>query len=237
MYHSKELRILAIIFDTYLEPWDIPKFRGAMAHKVGLEHDWFHNHNSLIDPTTYHYRYPLIQYKLDKNNPMLLCIDKGVEEAQHFFAQTDWTLMIGKKTHHMRIKSLNVRQFSLQVLPQKRAYRIHNWLALNQENYERYQQLERLSEKLDFLEPILISNILAFAEGVAWQIPNSIELSIIDLLKTQWISHKRVKKLAFNLHFKCNVFIPNFIGLGKGASHGLGVIKENKTYFNKGKKR
>lgn len=235
MMHSefsiqKELRILAVVFDSYLEPWEIAQFRGAMAHKVGLEHDWFHNHNSSNNPTTFHYRYPLIQYKLNKNHPMLICIDKGVEEAQHFFAQADWTLMIGEKEHQMRLKSLNVNQFSLQILSQKREYRIHNWLALNQDNYKQYQELERLSEKLDFLEPILIGHILSFAKGVQWEVPESIELSITDLLNTQWIKHKRVRRIAFNLHFKCNVFIPNFIGLGKGCSHGLGVIKENKTF-------
>lgn len=227
---QKELRILTVVFDNYLEPWEISQFRGAMAHKVGLEHDWFHNHNNSNSPTMFHYRYPLIQYKLNKNHPMLICIDKGVEEAQRFFAQADWTLMIGEKHHPMRLKSLNIKQFSLQILPQKREYRIHNWLALNQENYKQYQQLERLSEKLDFLEPILVGHILSFATGVCWEIPGPIELIITDLLHIQWIKHKKIKKIAFNLHFKCNVFIPNFIGLGRGCSHGLGVIKENKMY-------
>ena len=234
---QKELRILAVVFDSYLEPWEIPKFRGAMAHKVGLEHDWFHNHKTLDNPTSFHYRYPLIQYKLDKNHPMLICIDKGVEEAQRFFAQADWTLMIGNKRHQMHLKSLEIKQFSLQILQQKREYRIHNWLALNQENYNKYQELERLSEKLDFLEPILIGHILSFAEGVAWQVSSPIELCITDLLDTRWIEHKKVKRLAFNLHFKCNVFIPNFIGLGKSCSQGLGVIKENRIYPKTVKKK
>lgn len=227
--NPKELRVLNVVFDTYLEPWEIPKFRGAMANKVGLEHDWFHNHKSLENSITYHYRYPLIQYKLHQKQPMLICIDQGVEEAQRFFAQADWTLVIGQKKHRMRIKSLTIHQFSLAVLPKKKEYRIHNWLALNQENYKQYMQLERLSEKLDFLEPILIGHILSFARGVGWEVPSSIQLSITDLLNTRWIKHKKVTKLAFNLHFKCNVFIPNFIGLGRGCSHGLGVVKENRV--------
>lgn len=223
---SKELRVLTVVFDSYLEPWEIPKFRGAMAQKVGLEHDWFHNHKSLEDQGGFHYRYPLIQYKLDRKHPMLLCIDKGVEEAQHFFSQVDWTLMIGKKMHQMQIKNLGVKEFSLQMLSEKRAYRIHKWMALNQENYKEYQQLERLSDKLNFLEPILIGHILFFAEGVGWKVPERIELMIIDLLNVQWLAHKKVKHLVFNLCFKCNVFIPNFVGLGKGSSHGLGVVQE-----------
>jgi len=32
--------------------------------------------------------------------------------------------------------------------------------------------------------------------------------------------------LAFNIEFKTNVFLPNFIGLGKGVSIGFGTIKQ-----------
>ena len=39
-----ELRTLSVIFDTYLEPWEIAKFRAAVSYKVGLEHEWYHNH-------------------------------------------------------------------------------------------------------------------------------------------------------------------------------------------------
>jgi hypothetical protein len=225
---TKELRILSVTFDSHLEPWELPKFRGAIAHKVGLEHEWFHNHKALSSNFKFHYRYPLIQYKLHQNNPMLLCIDQAVEEAQHFFSKPDWTLMIGDKQHDMRIKNLNVKQFSMNLLEEKKEYRIHNWLALNQANYSLFQTLDRLSEKLDFLEPILISNILSFAEGIGWQIPGQVELAITDLLNIQLIEHKQVKRMAFNLHFKSNVFIPNFIALGKGGSYGFGVIKENR---------
>lgn len=57
------LRILSVTFDTHLDPWDLPKFRGAIARKVGLEHEWFHNHDN--ENGGYHQRYPLIQYKLE----------------------------------------------------------------------------------------------------------------------------------------------------------------------------
>lgn len=227
---EKKLRILSVIFDTTLEPWELSKFRGAMAKKVGFEYEWFHNHRIENNPMGYHYRYPLIQYKLHKNNPLLLCIDKGVEEAQHFFSKSDWSMMIGDKMHDMRIKSLNIKEFDLNKTAEKRSYRIHNWLALNQENYTQYQKIDRLSDKLNFLEPILIANLLTFAEGIEWHIPGNIDLAITDLLNTQIITHKRVKRMAFNLHFKTNIFIPNFVGLGKGISHGFGVIKEDRLF-------
>lgn len=42
----KKLRLLAVSFDTHINPWDLNKFRGAVSRKVGLEHEWFHNHDN-----------------------------------------------------------------------------------------------------------------------------------------------------------------------------------------------
>ena len=93
----KKLRVLSVSFDTHIKPYELPSFRGALAHKVGIEHEWFHNHDNATGG--FHNRYPLIQYKLDtymgQFRPMMLCLDAAVEEAHHFFSQPDWTVRIG----------------------------------------------------------------------------------------------------------------------------------------------
>jgi len=226
---TKDLRLLTVTFDTYLEPWELAKFRGAMAHKVGLEHDWYHNHKE--DDKEGHqflYRYPLIQYKLHRNRPMLLCIEQGVEEAQHFFSKPDWTLRIGQKEHQMRIRNLRVKEFVIQVEKEGRSYRLHNWMPLNQENFKIYQQLEGLAARYIFLEKLIVSHIQAFATGIDWHIPERIYATITDMLRQKYISYKGIKMLVFNLHFKTNVFLPNFIGLGKGSTRGFGVVKQDR---------
>jgi hypothetical protein len=96
----KHLRTLAVTFDSQLPPWELPKFRGVFAHKVGLENEWFHNHNN--ETGGYHNRYPLIQYKVNARGggafqPMLLCIDQGVEEAHHFFSKPEWDMQVGQE--------------------------------------------------------------------------------------------------------------------------------------------
>ena len=85
----KKLRVMTVAFDTTIEPYEIPAFRGAIAAKVGLEHEWFHNHNNeglkqvpnhldayVESQQQYHNRYPLIQYKISANRhqkrPMLI---------------------------------------------------------------------------------------------------------------------------------------------------------------------
>lgn len=233
-YQTAPLRLLAVTFDTYLQPWELTQFRGAMAHKVGLEHEWFHNHRNTKGGSDFHYRYPLIQYKLHKNQPMLFCIGKCVEEARHFFSQSDWSLRIGQQHHAMRLQDIRVQEFELGFVEQPITYRIHKWLALNQENYIKYQRLTSLAQKYAFLESILMSNILSFAEGVRWYIPQQVKLAITEQLgEPQYLNYKRTKRLTFNFHFECNIQLPDFIGLGKGISSGFGVVKKNRFQQHK----
>ncbi|MEO6760193.1 MAG: CRISPR-associated endonuclease Cas6 [Saprospiraceae bacterium] len=221
------LRVLSVTFDTQLDPWELPRFRGAVARKVGLEHEWYHNHNAETDG--YHQRYPLIQYKLDthkgQQRPMLLCLQQGVEEAHHFFSQPDWSLRIGANEHPLRIARLHVDQLALEVSTRPFTYRIHKWKAFNPENYERWQTLRGIAEQFAFLERLLSAHIIAFAEGVGWQIPERFELKIVDLLKREKISNKGIRSEVFTLDIELNLVLPDFIGLGKGVSVGFGVLR------------
>ena len=111
----KKLRILQVSFDTEIQPYQLAAFRGAVAHKVGLEHSWFHNHDNENGGTFN--RYPLIQYKIfnDKGQmqPMLLCLEQGIEEAHHLFSQPEWSLNIKGQQHDLRIANLHVNQYTL----------------------------------------------------------------------------------------------------------------------------
>lgn len=223
----KSLRMLEVSFQTFLQPWELSKFRGAMAHKVGLENDWFHNHNNEDEQKeeSYHYRYPLIQYKLHRKRPLLLCIDRGVDEAHHFFTQSDWSLKIGAKQHDMHIHHLHLQEYNLHYWEQPKLYRLHNWLALNSENYRAMKACRGLRERLELLERILRNHILKFYGAMGVHLEEKLEVYITDPLDLKRVSYKGIKKEAYTLDFETNVFLPNFIGLGQGSSVGFGVVK------------
>ncbi len=240
----KKLRLLSVSFDTNIQPWELKQFRGAVARKVGIEHEWFHNHDNSgqfdsltvgsgqsADPIKprYHHRYPLIQYKIDTHGqqmrPMLLCLDDCIEEAHHFFSQSDWSLRIGERTHEMRIARLHVDQINLNVWEQPLPYRLHKWRALNSENFREWQQMDGIVERTAFLENILAANILSFARGVGWELDKRFEVKITRMLNEEWVSFKDVKVLAFTVEFKANVSMPDFIGLGAGSGEGFGVVR------------
>ena len=227
----KNLRILAVSFDTTIQPYELQHFRGAVAQKVGLEHEWFHNHDNTNG--TFHNRYPLIQYKLDtfkgQMRPMLLCLDNAIEEAHHFFSAPDWSLNINNAEHNLKIARLRVDSCRLNVWDSVFSYRLHKWQALNPENFEKYNALTNSIARTRFLEQLLRNQILSFAHGVDWDLNPDFELRIHSPIKEDWMDYKEKQKvLVFTLNFETTLSLPDFIGIGKGASRGLGVVRVNR---------
>lgn len=221
---SNKIRVLKVSFDVGLKPYEVAAFRGAMVHKVGKEETLFHNHLS----DGYRYKYPLIQYKAIGGKPVIVCIENGVDHIHKYFEKRDWSIMIGDKKLDMKIASLNLNQFTMQAWEHKFDYRISNWLALNQNNVKKYNEIDSLAEKITLLEGLLKANILSFAKGIDWHVDRTIEVSIKQLDEPKAITFKSQKLLAFNAQFSTNVFLPNHIGLGKGVSVGFGVVKQSK---------
>ena len=221
----KRLKYLRVEFEGDIRPYEIPAFRGAVVDKVGKEHDVFHNHHK---PNGFMYRYPLVQYKSIRKQPSLLCIDAGVEEIHHFFQNKDWSLDISGRTLNMSISRLDMKQYNLQAWDKLFHYNIRNWIALSQESYRDYQAFENLADRIRFLETKLVGNMLSFAKGVDWHVDKQVEAHIKELRDPRWVSLKGKKVLGFNLDFTSNVFLPNYIGLGKSVSLGYGTVVQRK---------
>ena len=221
------LKFLTIVFDSNMRPHEIPAFRGAVSEKVGHKHTLFHNHVR----DGYRYAYPLIQYKCLRGHPALICMGAGVDEIHHYFEKKDWSINISGRQMDMKVDSLDLNQFHLQVGENFFPYRIHNWMALNQANFHEYQQLGSLSKKVNYLEKKLIGNILSFAKGIGWWIDKdqTIQVEILDLKEPKRVKFKGKYMEAFSLNFQTNVFLPNYIGLGKGVSKGFGIIHSQRN--------
>lgn len=219
----KRLRLLHVVFDTRIEAHEIPAFRGAIVEKVGAGHIMFHNH---LGNDKFIYSYPLIQYMRVGRKPAILCIEQGIDEIYHFFIRKEWNMTMAGRELTMKISSLNIKEYTLRITRDRLKYRISNWLALNQENYETFESLSALSEKVNMLESILTANILSFAKGVDWTIEQPIDVELSSLSQSKILGYKGVKLTGFDAEFTCNVFLPNYMGLGKGVSHGFGTIKQ-----------
>ncbi len=217
----KKIRYLSIQFDNEIEPWELPAFRGAVIAKAGNEHILFHNH---LNDREFLYGYPVIQYKRIGKCPMLLCLDYGTEEIHHFFNSGNLDIKIGEKEVNLMIRKINLDQINLQVWEKTFRFKLRNWIALNQENYQKFAQIKDELGKIEFLENILKANIISFAKGVKWDIDKQISLRIDGITSEKQVPYKKTRLSGFDIEFRSNVFLPDFVGLGKGVSLGFGTV-------------
>ncbi|TAE75277.1 MAG: hypothetical protein EAZ85_02835 [Bacteroidetes bacterium] len=227
----KKIRYCRVQLEDELKSYEINALRGAVADAVskaiGRENEesiLFHNH---VPEKKYNQGYPLIQYKRIKNKPTIIFLEAAVDVAHHFFANAPTNLKIHTHLISTEIAELVLKQPTLQVWDSMFTYKILDYAAIREKNKVQFDSLDNLKDKIIFLEKMLISHIVAFALNIGWAINEQkrVEVSILDILKHKTIPFKEIDWDAFDLVFKTNVSLPNFIGLGNHVSVGWGVIK------------
>lgn len=219
---QNNLNILIVQFSNSISREEIPSFRGAIVNALQDKGaDLFHNHKEegLV------YRYPLIQYKRIHQKAAIVCIGEGTEAIGQFFSACDFVVNIGDRRLELEVESIKPNKVLVQVWDSIFSYTIRKWLPFNKENYEQYTKLESLAEKYAMLERLLIGNILSFGKGVGIQFDKQVECKITEASEPMSIMHKGVKLMGFDVAFKSNVSLPDYIGLGKGVSVGKGMVK------------
>lgn len=220
---KKTIRTLLVKFDHILKPWEVSAFRGAIIEKVGRENILFNHH---IDDHKYLYRYPLIQYKSLNQKPSIFCFGEGVDEIHKLFAKNSWEILLKSKKVSLKVDELRLETTGITIADTYRYYNIHNWLALNVKNHQEYNSLKYDVDRFEMLEKILIGNILSFAKGIDWQISSEVKVRVSEVIKTYDTKYKSTHLKAFDVSFRSNISLPDFMGLGKGVSHGYGMVRQ-----------
>lgn len=201
---------------------DIPSFRSGILQ--AMEYDanvLFHNH---ISETEFRYSYPLIQYKRINKKAAIVCLGDGASVIGDLFIKQNLKIPINGQIVELNIDSLKPRNYNVQTWDTMFVYRIRKWLPLNSDNYEKFQGLEGVVEKTAFLEKILIGNILSMSKGLDLNVNDEIKCKILSIAPPRLIFAKGVKLMAFDVEFKTNFSIPEYVGLGKHASLGFGTV-------------
>lgn len=207
---------------------EISQFRGALNKLLEDEPSLlFHNHTD----EGFRYAYPLIQYKRINGKAALVCINKGTEAVALLLGKANVQCDLQTRSFALELDGVKAHQHLIQTWDSTFVYYLRRWLPLNQENFASYQKIEGMVEKCQFLERILSGNILSMGKGLGIHFEHAITTKILNIDRTRIIPYKNVKMMAFDIVFKSNVSLPDYIGLGKGASTGFGVLarkRENK---------
>lgn len=223
----KYIRTLTIITDAEIRQKEVPLFRGAVIHSLG-EHPnvYFHNH---LDDDKFRYAYPLIQYKRLEGKAAIVCVEDGVDIIGQFLTEADGRLTIGERQIICNTGKIQPARILVQTWEEMFSYHISRWLPLNSKNYHLYKEIEGVVEKASFLENILKANLLSMLKGLDIHLEKELILKITEISDSYLIYNKGVKMMAFNADFKCNLSIPNNIGIGKNASIGCGIVHQIKN--------
>lgn len=219
---QNDIKILIIRFKNEISLLEIPFFRGAILNALhGEANILFHNH---VGESSFRYSYPLIQYKRIQGKAAIVCLKEGTEAIGQFFSEGTFTLNIGNRLVKMELESVLPRKCLIQTWNSMFKYRIRRWLPLNSENYQKYKVMESISEKISFLEGILVANLLSFSKGMGIYMEKEILCKLTSLHDPFLIKNKGVKLMAFDIEFITNMSLPDYIGIGKNASIGYGII-------------
>jgi len=136
-------------------------------------------------------------------------------------------LRLGRSLHEVLETELhdNVEPFGLAPYPL--AYRsISPWLALNEDNYERFSSLQEPKKKRDLLSRIMVGNLLALAKHADHWVDGRIVCEVGPFCERP-ITHKDTELLGFEVQCQMNFHLPEWLGIGKLASKGYGLFVRN----------
>lgn len=200
------------------------KLRGFFANN--FMEVLFHNHNQ---DGSLRYGYPLIQYKIVDNKPLILGINEGGELIIEYFLDID-KLVLDDKEYTSPSGNLSVNKVDVKInndydMPIYKYTFITPWLGLSQDNYyiykTKYLNVSK-KEKGQFFKSIIIGNILSFAKGIGWWVEE--EIKVVPSLSEISVKFKSKDMIGFTGYFFSNIYLPEYIGIGKSSSRGFGTI-------------
>ena len=212
---TQEITVLRASWpDISLRPADAVRLRGAVAG-AAPEADALHNHAG----DGFLYRYPMVQYKVLSGHPAVLAAEEGIDPLLAAILPLR-QMTLGQQTWDAAHLEIVRQRETIGDADRLLYYRFATpWLALNQENYRRWQEADEKS-RLVLLQRVLAGNILSMAKAFAVTIEGFLSPEL-DLAPTE-VFYKGEQMLAFSGRFAVAARLPEAFGLGKGAARGFG---------------
>ncbi|RLD55829.1 MAG: DNA repair protein [Bacteroidetes bacterium] len=201
-----------------LQTRDAHKLRGYFGNVFKEYSPLLHNH---FDDGKNRYGYPLVQYKIIKNTPMLMGLGDGAKLLVDLFLKIK-NIDIDGNNHEVFSKNIENKIIDMSEAGQLYEYNFETlWMALNENNYKKYLKAPK-EEKEKLLTTILIGNILSFYKGIGFWTKEKILVK--PKLTAKTTRFKDQDMVAFSGTFTSNAKLPDHIGIGKSVSRGFGTI-------------
>ena len=202
-----------------IQPFDIPKFRGSISRQFPRFY-LIHNH---LNDGSLRYGYPLIQFKTVDKIPTIIGLEEGITILKKVFMEID-DFDIDSRKKEIWEKSVKIlgEHFGQDI-------KFHNyrfltpWMALNQDNYQRYSRKDEAERQL-FLRYILRENLKSISKGVGYWIPDIDQVRVEGFFRKVERNFKNNRMVCFTGEFTMNFLVPDYLGVGKQTARGFGMI-------------
>ena len=214
------VKLLRVRFGFELARRDLGAFRGALVSHVGRDLDRFHNHAPGQD--NFLYRYPLVHYRVEGRQAALLGLGEGLDDLRDLLNGPMPMLDINGRRVGLRVDDVQIDYHRPEVTNTLLSYEVRDYLPLNQSNERDFLDRDAYAQG-DYLSRLLTGHLLAMATGVEWQVPQRIRVEVEAARMLRPILYKGIKRVAFDVRFRCNLDLPPGIALGKAVAMGFGV--------------
>ena len=204
---------------------DAHKLRGYFGQLFQERSPLLHNH--LESGSGYRYAYPLVQYKVVEKTPMLIGFLEGAHLLRELFLEIK-ELDIEGRLYTIQSKYIQCIEPKIGYATELLAYQFKTlWMPLNQKNYSRWRD-KNPEERKAMLTQLMVNHILAAFKGLGHRMSEG-EYILAHLdLEARHTQFKQQKMMAFQGHFISNVYLPNYLGIGKSVSRGFGTVLPKK---------
>jgi len=216
-----EIEIIKLIIklDKRLTIAEAGKIRGFLG-SLFWDRPYAHQHRS---NGGFVYQYPCIQYKVIEGVCLLIGFKEGIEVVKKVFHELK-SLNINEKWEEILAKGLESYKASFSLISNQVYYSfLVPWLALNENNYEKYQKFGSWEKRKGLLESILIGNLLSISKSLGYTVNEPISAEIKNFKEVQ-TRLKDIPMIGFLGTFSVNFEIPDYLGIGKSVSRGFGTI-------------
>lgn len=202
---------------------DAHKLRGYFGNLFKEHSVLLHNHYSSGESV---FKYPLVQYKVVDNIPILIGLNEGAELLTSLFLKIK-ELKIEDNIYTINYKNIENKKVDIGVKTDLYKYKfVTLWMGLNQKNHTPYKILKNendVNSINELFKSILKGNILSFFKSVNYT--ETERINVLPDFKEKSTKFKNIDMLAFDGEFTVNVMLPDYLGLGKSVSRGFGSIK------------
>lgn len=192
--------------------------RGALGNLFRND-PLFHQHGE----TGVVYRYPLVQFRWDRQSAVILGLGAGVQSL----IRTDWPgmeLRIGTRCLHVLDAVCNFHQHSISLTDHLIRYRfVAPWLPLNQDLIRRYRDLAP-ADQIRERDRLAVAGLLLALRGFGVEIQGRL-FAAFEMRSCHPCPYKGVQLLGFHGRLLTNLDLPDGFALGRAVSHGHGWIE------------